>query len=105
MNIEIVLVRNKNFIFRSLQANLKELDHCYNDYKQHECPLPGTMRYNQNHKEAPHKVNENLHYPQISSQSIVFEVDMVGFQSKIMTYRAALRQSQVGFLILVLIFV
>lgn len=85
-----------NYCFRSLQANVKEIEHCYNNFKQLECPFMGSVLYDENHKQGSRKVKENIPNPQISSQSVTFEVDMVGFQYKVMTYRASLRQTQVS---------
>lgn len=80
-----------SLIFRSLQANVKEIEHCYNGYRKHEC---ATIGFDESSKLTQRKVNENVPNPLISSQSVLFEVDMVGFQSKVMTYRAALGQTQ-----------
>ncbi|KAF5290050.1 hypothetical protein FQA39_LY14831 [Lamprigera yunnana] len=83
-----------NLIFRSLQANIKEIEHCYNGYRKHECPLHVSIGYDESSKLTDRKINENIPNPLISSQSVSFEVEMVGFQSKIMTYRASLGQVQ-----------
>ncbi|KAK4878641.1 hypothetical protein RN001_011147 [Aquatica leii] len=83
-----------NLIFRSLQANIKEIEHCYNGYRKHECPLHSAISYDESRKLSNRKVNENIPNPLISSQSVLFEVEMIGFQSKIMTYRASLGQVQ-----------
>lgn len=82
-----------SLVFTPLKTNIKEMEHCYNYNKQYECPFLNSMYY----KESSHKVNEKSPYQQLgTAQSVVFEVDMVGFQSKFMTYRASLRQNQVG---------
>lgn len=80
-------------MFRSTQSNLKEIEHCYNELRQYECPL--FSMYYEDKPRIRHKVNENSASQLISLQSVIFEVDMADFQSKIMTYRAALKQNQV----------
>ncbi|XP_050503840.1 myelin regulatory factor-like protein isoform X2 [Diabrotica virgifera virgifera] len=80
-----------NLIFRSSQTNLKEIEHCYNDFKQHECPFVSSQAYYDDKMKIRHKVNENSASQLIGYQSIVFEVDMIDYQSKIMTYRASLK--------------
>lgn len=46
--------------------------------------------------DGSHKINEKSSFQHIGSQSVAFEVDMVGFRTKFMTYRATLRQVQVS---------
>ncbi|KAJ8939737.1 hypothetical protein NQ314_011023 [Rhamnusium bicolor] len=82
-----------NLIFRSNPAIIKEIEHCYNDYKQHECPFLSPMYYDDKSR-IRHKVNENSPSQLLSLQSVIFEVDMADFQSKVMTYRVSLHQSQ-----------
>ncbi|CAG9814774.1 unnamed protein product [Phaedon cochleariae] len=83
-----------NLIFKSSQSHIKEIEHCYNDYKQHECPFVSSSAYFDDKMKIRHKVNENSPSQLIGFQSVVFEVDMIDFQSKVMTYRASLRQNQ-----------
>ncbi|XP_031330004.1 myelin regulatory factor homolog 1 isoform X2 [Photinus pyralis] len=81
-----------SLIFRSQQANMKEIEHCYNGYRKHECGAP--IGFDESSKLTQRKVDEKVPNPLISSRSVLFEVDMVGYQSKVMTYRAALGQTQ-----------
>ncbi|KAJ8949188.1 hypothetical protein NQ318_021681 [Aromia moschata] len=81
-----------NLIFRSTQPNIKEIEFCFNDNKQNECPFPN-MSYDEDKFRMRHKVNENLPNRLSSPQNIIFEVDMADFQSKVMTYRASIRQN------------
>ncbi|KAJ8917380.1 hypothetical protein NQ315_002404, partial [Exocentrus adspersus] len=82
-----------NLIFRSTQANIKEIEYCDNDSRQYECNFL-TPIYDDDKSRVRHKVNENSPSQLLSLQSIIFEVDMADFQSKVMTYRASLRQTQ-----------
>lgn len=83
------------FCFRSTQSNIKDIEHCYNNFKQHICPI--NLYYGEK-STVIHKVNENSPIQQLSSQSVMFEVEMVGYQTKIMTYRSSLKQNQVRLL-------
>ncbi|XP_019878240.1 myelin regulatory factor-like protein isoform X3 [Aethina tumida] len=74
-----------NLIFRSRTANVKEIEYCYNNYKQYECPTE---------EDRTHKVNENNPSQLLSLRSIIFEVDMRDFRYKWLTYRASLKQTQ-----------
>ncbi|KAK9886512.1 hypothetical protein WA026_016791 [Henosepilachna vigintioctopunctata] len=82
-----------NLIFRSIQPNIKEVEHCYNDFKKNECPFLNSGIY-EDKTITKRRINENNSDHQMNLQSIVFEVGMTDFQSKIMTYRAPLQQSQ-----------
>ncbi|XP_060532862.1 myelin regulatory factor [Cylas formicarius] len=82
-----------NLIFRSTQLSVREIEHCYNDYKHYECPYVSPMYYEDKAK-IRHKVNENNPSQLLGQQSVIFEVDMADFQSKIMTYRASLAPIQ-----------
>ncbi|CAG9861760.1 unnamed protein product [Phyllotreta striolata] len=82
-----------NLIFRSSQSNIKEIERCYNEHRQRECPFVGSSGYYDDKIKIRHKVNENSPTQVIGYQSVVFEVDMIDFQSKVMTYRASLRQN------------
>ncbi|XP_045467204.1 myelin regulatory factor-like protein [Harmonia axyridis] len=80
-----------NLIFRFNQPNVKEIEHCFNDFKRNECPYSGFF---DDKTETKHRINENNSEHHINSHSIVFEVAVMDFQSKMMTYRAPLQQSQ-----------
>jgi hypothetical protein len=78
-----------NLIFRSTQDTIREIDYCNNNYKDRGCS------YNYDEKlQVRHKVNEHSPSQLISSQSVIFEVNMADFQSKVMTYRASIKPSQ-----------
>ncbi|XP_018334998.1 myelin regulatory factor, partial [Agrilus planipennis] len=83
-----------NLTFKSTQANIKDVEHCYNDYRQNVCSSNSMGYFDDPSVGMPHKVNENQPIQQIAQQSVTFEVNMIGVQWKIMTYRAALRQTQ-----------
>lgn len=74
---------------------MKEIEHCYNDNKQYECPFLNSAAYYDDKIQTRHKVNENNPSQLLGYQSIIFEVDMLDFQTKIMTYRASTRPNQV----------
>jgi hypothetical protein len=77
--------------FRSTQDTIREIDYCNNNYKDRGCS------YNYDEKlQVRHKVNEHSPSQLISSQSVIFEVNMADFQSKVMTYRASIKPSQVS---------
>lgn len=80
--------------FRSSQAHLKDIEYCVNSFRQHSCPWNSL-----NFEDAKllRKINENVPSQLINSQSVMFDVDLIGFQSKLMTYRASLKQNQVCF--------
>ncbi|CAH0548897.1 unnamed protein product [Brassicogethes aeneus] len=75
-----------NLMFRSTQANVKEIEYCHNDYKQYECLYEK--------ERSTHKVNEYNPSQFLSLQSTVFKVDMRDFRYKSLTYRASLKQTQ-----------
>lgn len=77
---------------------MKEIEHCYNDNKHDECPFLNSATYFDD--KIRHKVNENNPSQLLGYQSIIFEVDMLDFQSKIMTYRASIRPNQVCYMLL-----
>ncbi|XP_074040694.1 myelin regulatory factor homolog 1 [Leptinotarsa decemlineata] len=88
-------------IFRSSQDKVRDIEQCHNDDKQHECPFVSSHAYYDDKMKIRHKVNENSpkiieNFPSqiFGIQNIVFEVDMIDFQSKVMTYRASLGQNQ-----------
>ncbi|VEN58112.1 unnamed protein product, partial [Callosobruchus maculatus] len=83
-----------NLIFRSNQPNIKEIEHCYNDRKMNECSYMSSSPYFEDKLKMRHKVNENSPSQLLGIKSIIFEVDMIDFQSKVMTYRASLGQSE-----------
>ncbi|XP_065166491.1 myelin regulatory factor isoform X3 [Atheta coriaria] len=78
-------------IFQSSQAHLKDIEYCVNSFRQHSCPWNSL-----NFEDAKllRKINENVPSQLINSQSVMFDVDLIGFQSKLMTYRASLKQNQ-----------
>lgn len=69
------------------------MEHCDNEYKQQECPNFWDDAKSGN---LP-KANENVALQHVGSKmpGIAFEVDMIGAQNKMMTYRASLLQNQV----------
>ncbi|XP_044261502.1 myelin regulatory factor isoform X3 [Tribolium madens] len=75
-----------NLIFRSTQDTIKEVEYCNNNYKERGCSFEKPQ--------TRHKVNEHSPSQLISTQSVIFEVNMADFQSKIMTYRASSRANQ-----------
>ncbi|XP_008194461.1 myelin regulatory factor isoform X2 [Tribolium castaneum] len=75
-----------NLIFRSTQESIKEVEYCNNNYKERGCAFEKPQ--------TRHKVNEHSPSQLISTQSVIFEVNMADFQSKIMTYRASSRANQ-----------
>ncbi|XP_044763385.1 myelin regulatory factor [Coccinella septempunctata] len=82
-----------NLIFRSNQPNIKEVEHCYNGFKKNQCSYPDSGFFEEK-TVTKHRINENNSERQINSQSVVFEVATMDFETKMMTYRAPLQQSQ-----------
>lgn len=91
--------------FRSNHPNMKEIEHCYNDNKHDECPFLNSATYYDDKMQIRHKVNENNPSQLLGYQSIIFEVDMLDYQSKIMTYRASVRPNQVCFIYFIMLHV
>lgn len=77
--------------FRSTQDTIKEVEYCNNHYSERGC----STNYDEK-TQVRHKVNEHSPSQLISTQSVIFEVNMADFQSKVMTYRASSRANQVG---------
>lgn len=85
---------------RSNQPNIKEVEHCYNDFKKNDCSYQNSEFFNEE-TVTKHRINENNSDRQINTQSIVFEVAVLDFQTKMMTYRAPLQQSQVNYFVVI----
>lgn len=77
-----------NLIFKPIKTNVKDIEHCYNNNKKLDCVFGDGLV----------KVDEKRAYQNMDS--IIFEVNTIGFQSKFMTYRMSLRQNQVNLYIL-----
>lgn len=74
-----------NLIFKPIKTNMKEIEHCYNYNKKMECGFG----------EGQSKIDEKRAYQ--NTDGVVFEVNMLGYQTKFMTYRMSLRQNQVRY--------
>lgn len=84
-----------NLLFRSLETNIKDIEHCYNEFEQAECPnYPKVDSFEDNKTTISDRINENSPSGvQNSLHTVSFQVDMLSFQSRVMTYRASLRQT------------
>lgn len=85
-----------NLLFRSLETNIKDIEHCYNEHEQSDCPnYPKENSFEDNKTTVSDRINENSPSGvQNSLHTVSFQVDMLNFQSRVMTYRASLRQTQ-----------
>ncbi|KAK9746271.1 NDT80 / PhoG like DNA-binding family [Popillia japonica] len=79
-------------VFRSHQKNII-VEHCSNT-RVHPCPFVGLAYTDENKTQPAYKVNENIPLQPINYHTFIFEVDMMDYQSKIMTYRYTYRQNQ-----------
>ncbi|GJQ75423.1 hypothetical protein Trydic_g23591 [Trypoxylus dichotomus] len=79
-------------VFRSHQKNIV-IEHCSNT-RVHPCPFVGLAYTDENKTQAAYKVNENVPIQPINYHTFIFEVDMLDYQTKIMTYRYTYRQNQ-----------
>lgn len=84
-----------SFPYRSHQKNIV-VEHCSNT-RVHPCPFIAAAYTDDNKTQSAYKVNENIPIQPINYNTFIFEVDMLDYQSKIMTYRYTYRQNQVSF--------
>ncbi|KRT85379.1 hypothetical protein AMK59_286 [Oryctes borbonicus] len=82
--IRVVFRSNRNIV----------VEHCSNT-RVHPCPFVGLPYTDENKTQPAYKVNENMPIQHIDYK-FTFEVDVLDYQTKIMTYRYTYRENQVS---------